>query len=264
MRIRHVLRVGAAIVRQALVREAEFRSQVWATLAVGLLEVAVAVVPPLLVFHRSVTVRGWSFGEVLAVTGAAQLLSGLLAAFVAPNQAKMSDYIRRGDLDQMLIRPVPTQLFVATRWIRPAELWTAATGAVLIVVGCRQAGLHPEPVMIMVAALWFLVGLVATALLWTNLGYLAFWFGSASEVSELLATILIMGRYPLAFYPTALRVVLLSLVPLGFAATVPVEALGGSPHPELIIGAVLLVAVLAVITRLHWRAGLARYGSASS
>jgi ABC-2 type transport system permease protein len=264
MRIRHLGHVGAAIIRQAVVREAEFRSQLWLTLVVGVLEIGVALVPPLLVFDRATAVRGWTIGGVLAVTGAAQLLTGLLATFVAPNQAKMTDYIRRGDLDQMLIRPVPTQLFVAVRWIRPAELWTAVAGAGLIIIGCRQAGLQPDPAAMMVAAAWFVAGLAATALLWTNLGYLAFWTTSAAQLSELLGTILTMSRYPLTFYPAALRAVLLSIIPIGFATTVPIQALEGLLHPELVIVAVPLLAGLVLITRLHWLAGVRRYGSASS
>lgn len=264
MGARHLVRVAAAILRQALARDAAFRSQAWVTFAVGLLEVGAAMVPPLLVFGRTESVNGWQVGEVLAVTGAALLLSGLLAAFVSPNQASMTDYIREGDLDLLLIRPVPTQLLAASRWLQPAELWGAASGIGLIIVGCRQAGLQPGPLTIMMALGWFLAGVAATTMVWLNLGYLAFWITSAGQVGELLATMLSAGRYPLAFFPSAVRVVLLSVVPLGFAATVPVDTLRGNVDPRLLLVAVPLLLTLAVITRLHWLAGMRHYSSASS
>ena len=116
------LRIGRAIVAQALERDMQFRAQAWTTLAVGLLEVAVAVVPALLIFNTTTQVRGWRLGDVLMVTGFAQLLNAFLAAVIAPNQTKMSDYIREGDLDLILIRPAPAQWLAAFRWFEPAEL----------------------------------------------------------------------------------------------------------------------------------------------
>lgn len=264
VRLRHVARVAGAIGRQAVVRDIGFRSQLWVTMIVGLLEVAAALVPPLLVFGHTSTVNGWRLGEVIAVTGAAQLLNALLACFVAPNQEKMTSYIREGDLDQLLIRPVPTQLLAAVRWIRPAELWGAAAGLGLIIVGCLRAGLQPSAGEVLVGIAWFVFGFAATALVWLNLGYLAFWIVSAGQVSQLLATVLTAGRYPLTFFPSAIRVLLLSVIPIGFATTVGIDALRGNLGGSLLLPAVPLLIMLAVITRLHWLIGMRRYSSASS
>ncbi|WP_168207594.1 ABC transporter permease [Microlunatus elymi] len=257
-------RVARAIVRQALGREVQFRAQAWTTLAVGVLEVAVAIVPALLIFGRTDQVHGWSIGEVLMVTGAAQLLNAFLAAVITPNQSKMTDYIRNGDLDLILIRPAPAQLFAAFRWFEPAALLGALSGLAVLIVGWLQAGLHPSPAGVLFALGWFVLGCAAVALIWVNLGYLAFWLTSAGQLQEFLATLLTAGRYPLAFYPAAVRTIFLSLVPIGLATTIPVDALRGrNSLPELII-AVLLLGVLAMITRLHWLAGLRSYSGASS
>lgn len=264
MRLDHYRRIGVALVRQSLVREAEFRTQLWVTMIIGVLEVGVALIPALLVFGHTGQVHGWRVGEVIMVTGAAQLLAALLAAFVSPNQAKMTDYLRQGELDQLLLRPVPLQAYAAVRWLQPAELWGAVAGLVLIIAGGVQAGLHPGLLESLAALGWFVLGYAAVALIMLNLGYLAFWITSATQVAELVTAILSAGRYPLAFYPAAVRVGLLTIIPLGLATTIPIDALRGVDHGGALLWGVGLVIILAVVTRLHWVAGLRSYSSASS
>ena len=263
-RMRHYRRIALALVRQSLVREAEFRTQLWVTMIIGMLEVAVALVPPLLVFSRTGQVHGWTVGEVVAVTGAAGLLSALLATFVSPNQSKMTDYIREGDLDQLVVRPVPLQAYAAVRWLQPAELWGGLAGLLLIIVGAAQAGLRPGPIQVLVAVGWFLIGYATVSMIMLNLGYLAFWITSAGQVSDLVTAMLTAGRYPLAFYPAAVRVGLLVVIPLGLATSVPVDALRGVSHAGSLVWGLLLLIVVAAITRLHWLAGIRSYSSASS
>lgn len=264
MRWAHYRRIAGAVVRQSLVREAQFRSQLWVTMIIGVLEVAVALVPALLVFSHTGRVHGWSIGDVVAVTGAAQLLTALLAVFVSPNQAKMTEYIREGDLDQLLMRPVPLQAYAASRWLQPAELWGAVAGLLLIILGAVRAGLRPGPLELLTAAAWFLIGYAAVSMIMLNLGYLAFWITSATQVGELMSAVLSAGRYPLAFYPMAVRVGLLAIVPLGLATTMPVDALRGATHAAALLWGLGLVIILVLITRLHWLAGLRSYSSASS
>jgi len=84
------------------------------------------------------------------------------------------------------------------------------------------------------------------------------------EVQEMFEGLYRAGQYPVGIYPSWLRFGLTFLVPLGFAITVPSEALTG----RLELGAVALMVALAValvaLSRWLWKRGLRRYGSASS
>ncbi|ACQ78808.1 protein of unknown function DUF990 [Beutenbergia cavernae DSM 12333] len=260
---RHARFTAAAFV-QALGRDAQFRAQAWTTIVVGLIEVAVGLVPALLVFQHTDEVNGWDVGLVIAVTGMAQVAMALLGAFVVPNQAKMTDYVRRGELDGVLIRPVSTQWYAAVRWMQPSELWSGLAGLLLVAVGLAEAGARPSAADVALAALWFAVGLVAVALVWTNLGYLAFWLESVDSVTDLMATLLSAGRYPVAFFPAAVRTILLVVIPIGLATTLPVTALDGGSDPRFAVAGVGCVLAGALLTRWHFVVALRRYASASS
>ncbi|WP_420112611.1 ABC transporter permease, partial [Pseudactinotalea sp.] len=203
--MRRHLRFTVAAFTMAVRRDAQFRTQAWTTVLVGLVEVAVGLVPALLVFQHTEEVQGWSVGLVVAVTGASRLAIALLAAFVAPNQARMTGYVRRGELDGVLIRPVSAQWYAAVRWMQPAELWPGLAGIALVVLGLAQAGVRPSFGEVGLALLWFAIGMVAITLVWTNLGYLAFWLESIDSLADLMAGLLAAGRYPVAFFPSAVR-----------------------------------------------------------
>ena len=262
--VNHGVRVARAVLAMAVIREAQFRAQAWTTIVVGLVEVLAEVAPVLVIFTHSGRVNGWDAGLVIAIAGAAEVMTSLLATFIAPNQSKMTDYIRGGQLDLILIRPVASQPFAALRWVQPAEAWGILTGTALMIIGLVASDVTVYPELIIAAVAGFLLGFVAVALVWINLGYLAFWLTSVGALSELFSALLTAGKYPLAFFPRAVRVIMLSLLPLGLATTIPVQLLTGGVRPQTLLYGLGVVVVLAIITRLHWLAGMRRYSSASS
>lgn len=254
-----------AVWRQALVqavgREAQFRAQALTTLAVGLLQLALSLVPVALIFGHTDQVRGWSAAAVVGVVGIFQFGLGLLETFVAPNLTRMTRYIAEGELDTVLIRPVSAQLFTTFRWIEPAELPGALSGFVLAAIGLALAGVRPSPGQVALATVWFALGLVLVTCFWANLAYLTFWSGALNiDVTLLLSP----GQYPLRFFPRAIRGVLTFAVPIGVATTLPVRALEGYAPLIWLLPAAGLTAAAVALTRVHWRLALRRYASASS
>jgi ABC-2 type transport system permease protein len=227
-------------------------------------EVVVGLVPALLVFSHTESVNGWDVGLVVAVTGMFQIMTALLGAFVLPNQAKMTDYVRRGELDLVLIRPISAQWYAACRWVQPAELWSSLAGLGLVIAGLAHADVQPAAGDVLLGLGWFFAGLVLVTLIWINLGYLAFWLESADPIPDLMWTLLAAGRYPLAFFPSAVRTVLTFVIPVGLATTVPIAALTGQFSLSLALRTTVVIVLLAALTRIHWVAALRRYASASS
>ncbi|MDX6442437.1 MAG: viologen exporter family transport system permease protein, partial [Gaiellaceae bacterium] len=54
------------------------------------------------------------------------------------------------------------------------------------------------------------------------------------------------------------------LVPIGFAVTVPAQAMTGRLHWNTVVVALCFAAALTVFTRWFWRFGLRRYSGASA
>lgn len=251
-----------AVIIQAIRRDLQFRAQAWATGIVALAELAVGLVPVLLLGYAAPGINGWTGRQLLAVAGCYQVVQSLLSVVVAPNVLRLSEYVQRGELDGMLLRPVDAQWLTSFRWLQPASLTGTLAGAGLVVVGLAGEPISASGVAI--ALLCLACGVLLLGAVWTNLAYLAFWFEAANFAHDLVIETFSAGRYPVTFFPPLVRALLVFVVPVGVASTLPVQALvGGLPTaagwvaPGLTVGFVLL-------TRLHWRLAVRRYASASS
>lgn len=220
------------------------------------------MIPVLVLGARTPEIGGWTARQLIAVAGCYQLVQSLLEVFVAPNLLRLSGYVRTGELDGVLIRPVDPQWFCTFRWVQPAALTGTLAGVALVVVGLGDS--HPTPGGVAQAVLALLCGTVLLAAVWTNAAYLAFWFSSADFVHDLVLEAFTAGRYPVSLFPTAVRTLMIFVVPVGVASTYPVQALTRGPSAGQVVIMVGLGVVAVLVTRLHWRLAVRRYASASS
>ena len=92
----------------------------------------------------------------------------------------------------------------------------------------------------------------------------AFWVVRMEHVLELFEGIYQTGRWPIGVYPAWLRYSVTFLIPVGFAVTVPAEALTSRLHWGTFVLALVFAVVLFAFTRWFWRFGLRHYSGASA
>jgi ABC-2 type transport system permease protein len=262
--IRRHLRLWRRFVTQAIVRETHYRASFVATIAVGIIHLVLSLIPVLLLYSFTDAVNGWSRGEVIALSGMYQAAFALLAMTVQANMHRMSSSIREGELDLILIRPVSSQFYVTLRWVDPAEIFNVLIGLGVVAIGLGRAGVVPSLAGMAQAALLVGCGMVLLTAVWSAFVYLAFWFTSVNSISMLTRDVMDAGRFPLAFYPATVRLLLGFVFPVGFATTFPVEALAGrSSWGTVAVGIGLGILALALL-RAYWRYAVRFYSSASS
>lgn len=263
--LRRHARLWRAFVAISLVREVQFRANALATVSVGLAQLVVSLVPILLIFSFAGDVNGWSRADVLVVAGFQQAMAGFLAAFIAPNMQRMTNYVTEGHLDGLLVRPVNAHMHVATRWIRPAELFSVLNGFGLVAIGLIQRGTIPSFLGIVQALVLFAAGFVLLACAWSVVATCAFWTSSMSAGSMVFGDVMEAGRYPVTFFPRAIQLFLMAVVPWAFASTFPAEALTHGLSQWWTIPVAVAFAVLAVAgCHAFWNVAIRRYASASS
>ena len=263
MHWRHV-RLWRRFFAQAVVRETQYRAHFLTTLLVGLVQLGLGIVPTLLLFGFTAEVHGWSRAEVIALVGVYQIVTGLIATFVAPNLNRMTTYLTEGELDSVLLRPVSSQFYLTLRWINVAELTNVASGIVVLVIGLVQSDLRPGFGQVVQAVVLVGCGLVLLTAVWSAMSFLAFWLQSVNPIGFVFLNLMEAGRYPLVFFPAAVRTFLTFAFPVAFATTFPVRALAGDLGWEPVALGVALAIVAQGLVRLVWRRGLLTYSSASS
>jgi ABC-2 type transport system permease protein len=261
--VRH-LRLWRRFLSQAIVRETHYRAHFVTTLVVGLVQLGLALVPILLLYGYTDDIRGWSRAEVITLVGLYQIVTGLLAAFVAPNLMRMTAYITSGELDGVLVRPVSSQFYLTLRWINVAELGNVASGVLILAFGLIRSGAGPNPLEILQAVLLTACGTVLLATAWCAMTFTAFWLQSVNPIAFLYNNLLESGRYPLAFFPNAVRAFLTFAFPVAFASTFPAQALRGDLGWLPVAEGLGLTVIAVALVRAQWRYGLRSYSSASS
>jgi ABC-2 type transport system permease protein len=258
------LRLIVLHLRVVAMYEMQYRINFFLQLFQSLLSTATGLVVIALVYGQVAELNGWNRSELLVVLGVFTVLGGLVQSVIKPNLVQFMEEIADGKLDFVLAKPVDAQLLVSIRAVRFWPAVDIVVGAVVVVVGA--AGLTPSPGPVDV--LGFAVGLVLAAVILYSflliLATTAFWFVRVDSFIESFDGIYQAGRWPVGIYPGWLRVGLTVVVPVGFAVTVPAQAVTGQLGWPALAGAVALASVLTVIARLLWRVGVRHYDGASS
>jgi ABC-2 type transport system permease protein len=259
--MRRYARLWWSCLRQAIRRDLQFRSQTIINAIASTAELVLGLIPVLILTGTSAAAVGWSGPLTLVVVGIYGACTGLMDCFVAPNLRRIDGYVRKGELDLILVRPVNAQLFATLRWMEPAELGRVVTGLALATAGAHAAHLSIDPGLLIRVGVWVAIGFVGFSLLWANLVYLAFWIESAEPINEVALQVREAGRYPLAYFPKSVQLVLATIVPAGLIAAVPAKVLTGTV--AALSTGVLLLTLGLVLTILHWQLASRRYSSTS-
>ena len=259
-----ILRLAALHLRVVAMYEMQYRVNFFLQLFQSLLATATGLAVLALVYGQVDELNGWTRPELLVVLGVFTVLGGFVQAPVKPALVQFMDEVADGKLDYVLTKPVDAQLLVSIRAVRFWQGVDVVVGTVVMAVGAAR--LHPGPGWLEVSG--FLAGLgLAAVILYCFLLLLAtsaFWFVRVDSFVESFDGIYQAGRWPVGIYPGWLRIGLTVVVPVGFAVTVPAQALTGQLGWRTLAGAALLALVLAVVTRVCWRLGLRQYSGASA
>jgi ABC-2 type transport system permease protein len=261
---RRHLRLWRRFVLQALVRETHYRANLIITTSVGLLQLAISLIPVLLLFSFTEEINGWSQGDAIALSGMYQLAVAIFWFGIETNMERISTYIRQGDLDLILVRPVSGLFYVMLRWVKPAEVFMVLSGLAVTVIGLSRTGTTPNATGLLQALLLLVAGVILMSCAWTAIVMTAFWFTTTGPVSMVASDLIQAGRYPLSFYPTAIRLFLAFVFPVGFVTTFPVESLVGRGNWTIVLIGVALSGAALVALRVWWRHAVRFYSSASS
>jgi ABC-2 type transport system permease protein len=261
--LRRYARLWWRFVVIAFVRDAEYRLNFAVSVLVGAASLALAVLTYGIVYSYTADVAGWSRAEVLMLAGIFWVVEALIELQVARNMWKVADYIREGDMDYLLLRPVSSQFLATLRTLNLSEGANVLIGLGLVVYAGNMARVEwsvgrVAPALVLVAC-----GLVLLYSVWCFAVTFAFWF-QAGPLESVFLWFMDAGRYPVSFFRGWVRLFFTLVFPVVFATTFPTQALLGEIDPWLpVVGVALAGLALAGASRF-WNYGVRRYSSASS
>jgi viologen exporter family transport system permease protein len=257
-------RVAWEFLRIGVMNEVQYRANFFVALFQSVLALGVGLVVLSLVFSHTQELKGWNHSELLCVLGIQIAMGGLMRATIQPNMLRVADEIRDGKLDHALTKPEDSQLLVSIREVQMWQLVDVFSGAIVVGIGVTRLEANVGLSDALGFAALLVVGAVLLYCLWLVLATGAFWLVRMWYLSELFEGVYQTGRFPIGVYPGWLRYSMTYLIPIGFAVTVPAEAVTSRLAWETLVTAVVFAAALFAFARWFWRFGLRHYSGASA
>ena len=211
------MRAVAATMRGAALEAWANRSGFWTQVAAMFVNDIVWVVFWFLFFDRVGVVRGWDRSSVLLLLSVLTTGAGLVLG-VLGNARALGRMAVEGELDAVLALPVPPLAHLLVRRVYATNLGDVVFGLLLFTVGGR-----PTPARAAV----FVFGVLCSALLFAGflvlLGSLTF-FAGRSDMSDLgFHAMLLFSSYPSDIFGGATKLLLFTVLPAAFVATMPAK-----------------------------------------
>lgn len=214
-------------------------------------------------------VGGMSKYEVLFMLGYTTLVTGIFTTLCANgNTGHISRRIGRGQMDHMMIQPLPLPVQLLVDGFLPftgsSNLWT---GIAVIAVSVHMIGIS--------LPWWWIFSLIAnlfitiTIILSQSYIYSTAAFYAPAAAEEIASTVIDLqgnlSQYPLSGMPVKLQISLIAVFPAGLLGWFPTLALLGRPPLSLPSFFPLFIAVaLFIIAQFVFRKGLKHYVKSGS
>ena len=255
-------RIVASRVRSQLAYPASFALDVVAQFIGQCIELIVILV----VFTQVSSLGGFSAGEVVLIYGLSATAFGLADLSVGQVE-ELPTYIRTGEFDVMLLRPLGTLPQLLSADIALKRVGRVAMGLLTLVWALIGLDLEWTPVRALLLVVAPVAGAVILAAIWITANAVSFWLVDGRE----LANSVTYGSnfstsYPITIYGPWLRRALCYAVPAAFVAYFPALALLGKPDPLGLPAALQWSSplVAAVAAGLVWRTGVRHYQGTGS
>lgn len=210
----------------------------------------------ILFFRRVGDVQGWDGRRIMLLLAVLTTAGGVALGLLA-NARRVGIMAVRGELDAVLSLPVRPLAYLLLRRVEPTNLGDLAFGLTLFAVTGSPT---MERTAVFVAVVLAAATLVTGFLVLT--GSLAFFVGR-SEGGELgFHAIVLLGSYPVDVFAGVAKLVLYTIVPAAFVASVPARLIDSFDAGD----AALLAGVAGAFGLAGWAAftvGLRRYTSGS-
>jgi ABC-2 type transport system permease protein len=256
----------AALWKNSVVREMGFKTNFLLWIVVELLWFALQIAFFSVIYSHTDHIGDWSKWQVVLLLGASHFIQQIFTALFLNNCVAISEHIRTGRLDFMLLLPVNTRFLVSLRQVDLGAFVNAASAVAVMLYAGRQLHLSPTPAQLIGFLLLCAAGLLVHYSLMFLLASVSFWTVRAQGIVWGYYNLFNLSRLPDAAFQRGLfKAFFTFAIPMLLVANVPAKLLIEklrSPLEMLLL--VLMSLACLLVSELGWRFSIRHYTSASS
>ena len=259
------LTIYAALWKNSVTRETMFKGNFLLWIVVEILWLALQLSFIGVIYLHTEQIGTWTKWQVVLLVGASHFVQQIFQAFFLINFTNLSELIRTGKLDFLLILPVNTRFIISLRQVDLGGFVNAIFSAAVMLYAARQLHLAPTLTQLLGFAGLCLVGILIHCSLMFMLAAISFWTVRAQGIVWGYYNLFQIARMPdEAFQRGVFKSVFTFVLPMLLVSNVPVRLLVNTltfPKLFLLLG---MAVVCPLISEWVWRISVRRYTSASS
>ncbi len=259
------LKIYAALWKTSVTREMSFKGNflLWIIVELAWFGLQLAFVG--VIFSQTRTVGTWTVWQVVLLTGTSNFIQEIYQAFFLVNCTNLSELVRTGKMDFLLLLPVNTRFIVSTRQVDLPSFANAAFAAGVMTFAAHKLGLHPTTGQLLGFGALCVVGLLVHYSLMFMLASVSFWTVRAQGIVWGYYNLFNIARMPDEAFRGAFKAVFTFALPVLLVSNVPVRVLADKlASPAMWLVLIGLGVVWALISEWFWRFSIRRYTSAST
>jgi len=264
-RVTRYLKIYAALWKTSVTREMSFKGNfvLWILVELAWFGLQLAFVG--VIFSQTRTVGTWTVWQVVLLTGTSNFIQEIYQAFFLVNCTNLSELVRTGKMDFLLLLPVNTRFIVSTRQVDLPSFANAAFALCVMTFAAHKLGLHPTAVQLLGFGALCVVGLLVHYSLMFMLASVSFWTVRAQGIVWGYYNLFNIARMPDEAFRGAFKAVFTFALPVLLVSNVPVRVLADKlTSPVTLLVLFGLGVVWALISEWFWRFSIRRYTSAST
>src|ERR1051326_7224640 len=141
--MRRYLTIYAALWRNSVVREMSFKANFLLWIFVEMLWFALQLSFFTVIYSHTDRIGTWSKWQVVMLLGASHFIQQIFTAIFLSNCTQLSELIRTGKLDFMLLLPVNTRFMISFRQVDLGGFVNAASAVGVMIYAGKQLQLSP-------------------------------------------------------------------------------------------------------------------------
>ena len=262
---RRYARIYGAMWQNSVIREMGFKANFILWIVVELLWFSLQLGFFTVIYQHTERIGDWSRWEAVLLVGASHFIQQLFQAFFFVNCSELSELVRTGKLDFMILLPVNTRFVVSLRKVDLGGFVNATIALGVMVYALNE--LHRTPSLVQVLGFFGLcfAGIFIHYSLMFLLSTISFWTVRAQGIVWGYYNLFNIARYPDSTFRGSFKFVFTFVIPMTLVSNVPVKVLANRLNDPLeILWLLGIGAICAGVSETVWRISLKRYTSASS
>jgi ABC-2 type transport system permease protein len=264
-KLRRYLDLYAAFWKNSVAREMGFKVNFLMWIVVELLWFALQLAFITVIYQHTDRIADWSKWEAILLMGAAHFVQQVFQAFFLVNCTQLSEHVRTGKMDFMLLLPVNTRFLLSLRQVDLGAYINAGTAVAVMVYALQQMQRVPSVLELFGFLLLCAVGILIHYSLMFLLASVSFWTVRAGGIVYAYYGLFNIARLPDSAFRGLFRATFTFVLPVLLVANVPARVLAQKiSDPAQVILLLAMVLICFIGSEIGWRYSLKHYTSASS